>query len=85
MANSLGIDLEGKTLVLKASYLKPEYREIGHRLFLARGGFGCSPDTIGNAVFGTSLCDGEEWRAEGFMFERVATDDDLAHLVKMFN
>lgn len=83
--NSLGIDITGKVLVIKASYLKPEYHEIGHRLFKAYGGFGCLPDTAGKAVFGTSLCDGEEWRAEGYMFERVATDEDMAELVKMFN
>jgi hypothetical protein len=85
MGNSLGIDLAGKTLVIKAIYLKPEYRDLPHRLFKARGGFGCSPDTMGNAVIGTFLYDNSDDRMEGFMVERVATDDDLKALEQLYN
>ena len=80
MANSLGIDLTDKVLVLKKSAMSPQYQDLRYRLFRAEGGFGCAPYTMGTAVMGTFLSDGEEARMEGYDFDRVATDDDLAVL-----
>lgn len=78
MANSLNAELEGKVLVLDPRYLSAEYRvDPKWRLFRADGGFGCHADTIGNAVFGHELADGERDRMEGFMFERFATEADM--------
>ncbi len=80
MANSLNIDLEGKTIVLKPKVLKPEYRAIKWRLFKVDGGFGASPNTIGSALIGEFLADGERARMEGHQVLRIATEKDLAVL-----
>lgn len=78
MANSLDAELAGKVLVLDPGYLSAEYKENPKwRLFRAEGGFGCSPTTIGKAVFGTFMADGEQTRMEGFMFSRFAVEEDM--------
>jgi len=83
--NSLGIDITGKTVVIKASYMKPEFQDVAYRLMLVSGGFGALPDTMGNAVIGTFLHSGLSERVEGFMVEREATDDDLKALGQLYN
>lgn len=40
--------------------LKPEYRSRPYQLWLATGGFGCSPTARGRRVFATNLYDGEQ-------------------------
>lgn len=40
--------------------LKPEYRSRPYQLWIATGGFGCSPTARGRRVFATSLYDGEQ-------------------------
>lgn len=54
------IDYTGKVLVLKHSVLKDEYKTPENQLFLAKGGFGCSPNSRGRKVFGEFLNDGED-------------------------
>ena len=71
-------DLEGRVLVLSEEYMAEGYRTLKHRLFMATGGFGCSPTAIGNAVFGYHLSDGEYGRWERWMFERYATPEAIA-------
>jgi len=56
-----GIDLEGKVVLIRKSYFKPEYAD-GDRRFKCEGGFGCKPYLSGTAVFGTFLSDGEQAR-----------------------
>ncbi len=51
---------EGKILVMNYDVLKPEYRSRPYQLWLAMGGFGCSPTAKGRRIFATNLYDGEE-------------------------
>lgn len=53
-------DYMGKILVMNYAVLKPEYRSRPYQLWLATGGFGCSPTARGRKVFVTSLYDGEQ-------------------------
>ena len=53
-------DYKGRLLVLKPTVLKESYRTSENQLFVAEGGFGCSPNSRGRKVFGKFLIDGEE-------------------------
>ena len=53
-------DYTGKLLVIRADVLKEKCRTPENQLFLASGGFGCSPDSSGRKVFGQFLNDGEK-------------------------
>lgn len=53
-------DYTGKLLIIRADVLKEECRTPENQLFLASGGFGCSPDSSGRKVFGQFLSDGEK-------------------------
>ena len=55
-------NLEGKILVLDVIHLTPEYKSADNQLWLATGGFGCSPSLRGKAVFCTALSDNEQYR-----------------------
>ena len=68
-----GQDFTGKILLIRAAHLAPIYQN-GDRRFHATGGFGCSPTSIGRAVFGTFLVDGEHARMDRANFEGVLTD-----------
>jgi hypothetical protein len=61
-------EYENQVLILRAERLKPEYRQPKFQLYRAYGGFGCSPDKLGRAVFAKCLEDGEEnrWNREDF-------------------
>lgn len=54
------IDYTNKVLVLDPSVLKDEYKTPDDQLFLAKGGFGCHPNSRGRKVFGQFLKDGED-------------------------
>ncbi len=54
--------LAGKLVILRASSLLPEYRTADHQLGYANGGFGCSPDARGRAVYFKELYSGETCR-----------------------
>ena len=43
--------IEGKLVVVKADYFKPEWRDAKYQLLLATGGFGCDAGKLGSAVF----------------------------------
>lgn len=75
MANALGREIEkGDIVVIAKKYLKSEYHELGKRLFECDGdGFGTSPDTMGHAVYGKYISDGEECRIEGYMISPKET------------
>lgn len=51
---------EGKILVMNYDALKEEYRSRPFQLWLATGGFGCSPSARGRRVFATNMYDGEQ-------------------------
>lgn len=73
----LGIDLKGKTVLVRKSFFKPEYADKDRR-FKCESGFGCSPDLAGRAVFGTFLLDGEEARINRSDIERVCEESELS-------
>lgn len=68
--------IAGKVVIIRKSALLPEYQLMDRR-FKASGGFGCNIDSIGNAVFGTWLVDGESCRQERFQVEGIAANPDL--------
>lgn len=78
MANAMNTDITGRYVVIYKSSMIPEYQDLSWRVFHATGGFGCLPDTMGSAVFGRFVRDGEEARIEGLQVERFATDDEVA-------
>ncbi len=67
MSNSLGIELEGKIVRIKKS--KAGSRK--DRRFRVTGGFGASAYTMGTALIGIFLEDGERSRLSGFDVERL--------------
>lgn len=75
MANSLDIDLTGKVVIFRQNYLKVPAKKHPFRV---DGGFGASPHTMGTALGGEFLSDGEVCRMEGYMVERLATDEEIA-------
>ena len=64
-----GQELEGKVLVMSPYTLKESYWAPENQLWLAGGGFGCSPSAAGRAVYATCLGDGEytRWNREDFI------------------
>ena len=60
--------LKGRVIVLSAEDYRGDQAE---RLFMCRQGFGCSPVTVGTAVNGYFLCDGEECRVERYQIAFV--------------
>ncbi len=53
-------DYIGRLLIIKPEVLKEEFRTPENQLFLASGGFGCSPASSGRKVYGQFLNDGEK-------------------------
>lgn len=82
MANALNEDIEGRYVVLAEGAMAPQYRAIEHRVFFAKGGFGCVPYTRGTAVVGVTPIDGAKFRVEGYDIERFATDEEIALVTK---
>lgn len=83
MGNNVGQDITGKFVLLHEDWFRESLQEHikehpEERVFLALGGFGCSPDTMGNAVFGMFVVDGEECRVEGYNLDnRLATKAEV--------
>ncbi len=74
MANKLNIDLKSKYVILSKKYFKGTDLE---RLFLCESGFGCSPFTMGCAIFGTFVTLGIQERVEGNEIERLAEAEEI--------
>lgn len=74
MGNSLNIDLEGKVVIFQQQYLMVPQLEHPFRV---DGGFGARPYTMGRALTGEFLSDGERARMEGYMVERLATEEEI--------
>ena len=47
----LSDNIEGKLVVIKPDFFKPEFRDAKYQIVLATGGFGCEAGKLGNAVF----------------------------------
>ena len=56
------MDLKGQVIAVKARTLAPEYRVASHQLYIATGGFGCSPNARGRAVFCKNIYNDESVR-----------------------
>ena len=69
-------DLAGKYIVIKEMGLSAAYRKPMYAIAKANGGFGCSPTSMGRAVFCTHL-DGEDCRWDRIDIERFATDKEV--------
>lgn len=74
--------LKGKVVVLKTDILQREYRSIAHQLYLADGGFGCSPKSSGNAIFAYNLYTGRETRIEKYDVLGVIKDEKMPEWAK---
>ncbi len=63
------LDYTGKVLVISPDTLKESCWCAENMLWLAEGGFGCSPTASGRAVYATCLGDGEQtrWNREDFI------------------
>jgi hypothetical protein len=66
-----GIDLAGKTVVIRKSALGLAWQD-GDRRFKAQAGFGCKPHAMGRGVFGDFVCDGEHARIDRDDIEGIA-------------
>lgn len=55
-------DYTGKVLVMSSDTLREGCWDPRNQLWLAEGGFGCSPTSLGQAVFAVCLSDGERTR-----------------------
>lgn len=75
MSNTLKIDLTGKVVIFKQSRMSVVATE---HPFIVEGGFGASPTTIGSALLGTFLSDGERATMGGYDVERLATPEEIA-------
>lgn len=75
MANSLQRDIqENEVVVLKKSSFKPEYQALEHRLFKIQSGFGMRANTMGTAIFGEFLSDGEKCRMYSMDIDKKETE-----------
>ena len=54
------LDYTDKVVVINPYIFKDEYKTPEDQLFLAKSGFGCSPNSRGRKVFGQFLKDGEK-------------------------
>lgn len=79
MGNSLGIELGGKYVVLRKSSFAEDggYGSAVKRVFLVGGGFGASNFTMGTALMGTFVFDGEQCRWDSYNVERLATEPEI--------
>ncbi len=64
-------------MVLSPFSLKDKYKTPDYQLFLATGGFGCSPTARGRKVFGTFLKDGESAQFQRSDFIGVIKEEFL--------
>lgn len=74
MCNRLNRNIEtGEVVVIQKKYHNENYQELEQRLFIALGGFGMKAETMGNAVFGEYVSDGEQCRREGYEIDLQET------------
>lgn len=72
-----GQDLKGKVLVLSTGTLREACWSQENQLWLATGGFGCSPTASGRAVYATCLGDGEQTRWDRSDFTGILPKENL--------
>ncbi len=72
-----GLDYTGKVLVMRPDTLREACWDARNQIWLAEGGFGCSPTASGRAVYATCLGDGEQTRWNRDDFIGVLKDEFL--------
>lgn len=83
--NPLGDHIEGKLVVIKPEFFKPEFREAKYQLVLATGGFGCDASKMGNAVFVTECCENPEiYRQERYNLIGEPTKEMIAEWKSLY-
>jgi hypothetical protein len=61
-----GVNLNGRTVIIRATSMKDKNATEAERTFLCTGGFGCDASSSGTKVFGTWVSDGtEDWVRRG--------------------
>lgn len=81
----LSNNIEGKLVVVKPEYFKPEFRKAKYQIVLATGGFGCDASKMGNAVFVTECCENpEEYRQERYNLIGEPTEEIIAEWKAMY-
>jgi|GEM_PF-2940728 len=78
-----GVHLDGKHAVLKAA--EGHHVPVVRRVVLCDGGFGCSPATLGTAVFGMEIATRKKYRFDRPQFERLATDTEVEEAEAFYN
>ncbi len=68
---------KGKLLIVKPQVLRPQCRQKEAQYFFAQNGFGCDPNSLGTAVFGHFLANGQKARLERSDFLGVADKSQL--------
>ena len=76
---ALSDHIEGKLVVIKPEFFKPQFREAKYQLVLATGGFGCDADKLGTAVFVVECCENpEHYRQERYNLIGEPTEEIIA-------
>lgn len=70
-------DYEGRVIVLSNKAMKERYWKPEYQLWLATGGFGCSPTASGQAVYAVCLYDGDKNRWNRHQVVGVIKDELL--------
>jgi len=70
-------DYKNKLLIIKPERLNELCRRGEFQYFYAADGFGCSPDSLGRAVFGHFLANGQKARLERSDFLGIADKSQL--------
>ena len=68
---------QGKLLIVKPQVLEPPFRQKETQYFFAQNGFGCDPNSLGTAVFGHFLANGQKTRLERSDFLGIADKSQL--------
>ena len=71
------LDYKGRVLVLRPETLRESCWDARNQLWLGEGGFGCSPTSLGRAVYATCLGDGEQTRWDRSDFTGVLDEQYL--------
>jgi hypothetical protein len=76
MANKLNRDIEsGEVVVIDKKYHNKNYQDLEQRLFIVSAGFGMMAGTMGTAISGKYVADGEECRREGYEINSDETNE----------
>lgn len=78
-------NIEGKLVVIKPDFFKPEFRDAKYQLVLATGGHGCDASKMGNAVFITECCENpEHYRQERYNLIGEPTEEMIKEWKSMY-